>query len=193
MLCVLSSCGMPEDDPSLEEPIAASGEYRLNEGSLGTVRYTYDPAELTRAETDLLIPPAFEDGVFAVKFIPHELAERLGQRRCSFGPMPGSEDCSAGTEVGFALALLEQPFDFYEEMLLAADGDAVEPRSVKGVDGLSYVRRTVRATTRYTFLPNGERTLLLVDRRSSGTNASAEALEHLRDSIRFQGPSPQAR
>ncbi|KLI63226.1 hypothetical protein AAV99_11155 [Aurantiacibacter marinus] len=185
-MLILAACG---SDPVADQPGTPAGvqsSTNLSNGALGTVRYKYDPAALTRAEVDLVLPPDFEQTVFAIKFIPAPLASRLGGAYCSFGRVAQGQECTARSEIGFAIALLERPIADYTTALAQASPSiaTLEPVMVDGQEGMSFVLDSEFAHTRYTYLPSGGRTLLLVDRYTDGgIDAGTEALDQVRRSI----------
>lgn len=157
----------------------------LANGRFGHVRYRYDPHVLTRADTELALPPDFTQTVNAVKFIPSRFVAKIGSEECSFGSE--AERCTASQEVGFAIALLERPLIDYTTAIARSRRDmpAFEPVAIHGVEGVSITHVTDSATTRYTFLPIEGRTLMLVDRDNAGVQEATEALQQVRDSIAF--------
>ncbi len=159
----------------------------LSAGTLGTVRYRYDPSALTRAEVDLALPPDFEQSVFAIKFIPAGYSNNLGGGDCSFGSLDDGQSCTARAEIGFAIALLERPLSHYTTALARATPAMarLEPVVVDEQEGMSFVYDEGQTQTRYTFLPIDNRTFLLVDRYTDGVTQGADALDQVRQSIHF--------
>ena len=187
---VLSACGSSNDQRATPgdgaSPTSSEMAAKLAQGTLGLVRYSYDPDALIRADIDLAVPPDFEQTVFAVKFVPVSLAENLGQPQCSFGPVHSGDACLATAEVGFAIALLERPTQYYiDNVRGSAFDDGSAPVTVNGYEGVTVLHRADRTTTRYTFLSLDGRTLLLVDRHAEGVDVGREALEQVRASLSF--------
>jgi len=187
----LASCGGPDEQsaqPADEvSPATSANPASLAADTLGTIRYSYDPAALTRAEVDLAVPPDFEQSVFAIKFIPTPLVTNLGEQACSFGSIGDGHACLADLEIGFALALLDRPLSHYIlalELAAPAQG-TLEPVTVGEHEGMAFVHQSEHTTTRYTFLPAGGRTLLLADRYTDGVEVGTDALDQLRASIDF--------
>ena len=182
----LVACG----DTDAPEGGEATAQSAMNDGltrdTYGQVGYAFDALELTRAETEIAVPPAFSESVTAIKFIPASLAMDMGNGECSFGAPRDDEVCSASAEVGFAIALLDRPYAAYAAELRASAQSSLEPDVVSGVEGLTYTRTTERATTRYTFLPQRERTLMLVDRANPDVDAGFAALGDVRRSLTFR-------
>lgn len=190
LVLALAACGsesatQPAVSETTEAAVPAMSE-NLSEGTLGTVSYQYDASALTRAEVDLALPPDFDQSVFAIKFIPASLASRLGDPECSFGRMEQGEACTAKSEIGFAMALLERPMTDYTTALARATPSmaTLEPVMIDEREGMSFVYETEDTRTRYTYLPSQGRTLLLVDRYTEGgVDVGAEALNQVRASI----------
>ncbi|MGB3167843.1 MAG: hypothetical protein WBA68_13820 [Alteraurantiacibacter sp.] len=158
----------------------------LERDSYGQVAYAFDASELTRAETQIAVPPSMSTTVTAVKFIPASLSRTMASSECSFGAPRDGSHCSASEEVGLAIALLDRPYAAYAAELRSSGEGSLEPDVVSGVEGLAYTRTTERATTRYTFLPQRDRTLLLVDRTNPDVDAGFAALGEVRRSLMFE-------
>ena len=190
-LCLaLGACAQeqPEpDEPTAPAITAQASADPMQEDMLGPVQYAYDTGVLSRAEISLPLPPDFEESVFAVKFIPTELLDNLGDPNCSYEHDADDSACTAEQEIGFALAFLERPIDTYGDAVFDRldDSMTVAPASVRGHEGFSL--QTARGGTmlHYTFLPVEGRTLLLVERSQDDIAAGAEALAQVRDSLRF--------
>lgn len=189
-IIALSGCdsATPEPAPATEAPATSSSDHAgLTKGRLGHIRYSYDAHILSRAETELALPPEFTETVFAVKFIPANLVEHIGSVGCSFDTESHAEPCTADHEVGFAIALLERPISHYTTAIARAHEhmEAFEPAHMHGAEGVTLRHSTDHTTTRYTFLPTEGRTLMLVDRDNAGVHDATAALEQVRGSIAF--------
>lgn len=183
--CSPSESENEKQDAEISAP-AEDGD-SLTDGTLGPLHYSYDQSELTRAEISLPLPPDFEKTVFAVKFIPKGLVNNLGDADCSYEIENNDEDCTAENEIGLALALLERPIETYGEAIVAGIDEtmSVEAASIAGHDGFALNAMRGETAMRYTFVPTGERTLLLVERTQSLIDEGADALQLVRDSLQF--------
>jgi|GEM_PF-1318933 len=196
-LCLtIGACSPSGSEPEVEDPqeLAASDtDDGLSEGTLGPVHYRYDQSVLTRAEISLSLPPDFEQTVFAVKFIPAELVDNLGNSKCSYEREEGEEICTAEAEVGVALALLERPIETYGETIVANLDDTMSVESAKlaGEEGFALKAMRGGAEKLYTFVPVGERTLLLVERTQQASEEGMRAMREVRDSLHLPEDHPQ--
>ncbi|MWV27751.1 hypothetical protein [Aurantiacibacter rhizosphaerae] len=168
---------VPEDQAT--SPIAA--------GTIGPVAYSYDTSVLTRAEIRLPLPPTFEETEFAVKFLPVDLVDKLGERDCSYTRPDGDAKCTAEQEVGFALAFLERPVEHYGEALIdnLTEDMRIEAVEMAGRSGFALDTTRNGSKLRYTFLPVESRTLLMMERNQGTVSNAAEALKDVRESLRF--------
>ncbi len=190
-LCLaLCACAQEEPEQEGSPPPAITAEASadpMQEDTLGPVHYAYDTGVLTRAEISLPLPPDFEESVFAVKFLPTELLDNLGDTACSYENEADDGGCTAEQEIGFALAFLERPIDTYGEAIFDQVDDSmnVEPATVRGHEGFKLETPRGGTMLNYTFLPVAGRTLLLVERNQADSHIGAEALAQVRDSLRF--------
>lgn len=184
--CNSSAEEQPEPSPSTAATPAPSA-VTLTQGKLAHISYAYDAELLSRVETELPLPPDFGETAFAIKFIPRDLVDHLGSAGCSFDTEMHSDPCTADHEVGFALALLERPLSHYTTAI-ARDREhmaAFEPAEMHGAEGVTLMHSTDHTTTRYTFLPAHDRTLMLVSRDNASVHEASAALDQVRASIAF--------
>jgi hypothetical protein len=186
----LGGCAQEEPEPEASTAPAITAQASadpMQEDSLGPVHYAYDTGVLTRAEISLPLPPDFEESVFAVKFIPTQLLENLGDPNCSYEHEADDSECTAEQEIGFALAFLERPIETYGEALVDRMDESMTmaPATVQGHEGFTLETPRGGTVLHYTFLPVAGRTLLLVERNQADIQVGAEALAQVRESLRF--------
>ena len=135
-------------------------------GQIGQVQYGFDPRHLTRAEVQLPIPLDFKDTVWATKLIPRERADALGGKTCHYGTSAPFDVCTAESEDGLTMALLERPIGDYRRALLDRDvsPDELVPDRIADTDGFSFSTQFDHQNMRYRYFPIGDRTLLLATR-----------------------------
>ena len=163
----LSACGDDglEQQELVEADALASPSHgdAPTAGNIGSVQYGFDPNALTRAEVQLAIPPDFEEKIWAIKLIPIERADRLGQTDCRYDSSDRTQPCTADLEDGLTMALLERPIGHYRRGLLdeGIEPGALRPDRVAETDGFAYLVRREPAAIVYRFFPAEDRTFLL--------------------------------
>lgn len=187
---LLSTCAPDADDTvpqdRLQTPSPATSAH-TQQGTLGPVRYAYDPAELIRADISLALPPTFDEEVFAVKFIPADLLGNVGDAPCSYESDTSSDVCTAEDEIGFAMAFLERPIDTYGDAMSGErPGDMVVAQAeIDGHAGFTVTTADGTTRLRYTFVSVDQRTFLTVERQQARVREGATALARLRESLVF--------
>ncbi|RPF72363.1 hypothetical protein [Aurantiacibacter spongiae] len=185
--CDAQKAGQTEPDAaqSLASPDIVAND--LTDGSIGPIGYDFDASVLSRAEVDVPLPPDFDEPTYATKFIPTELLDNIGTAGCSYGDSPDDSECTAEEEVGLALALLDRPYADYvaDASLRELGGKPRHSASVAGREGFGLTWTNGATTVDFTYLPAGERTLVVIDRTEDGTTAGREALAQVRDSLDF--------
>ncbi|MGB3795257.1 MAG: hypothetical protein WA957_03030 [Alteraurantiacibacter sp.] len=193
LFALAAGIGGCSGDPSEDDSQAAStvpealSSSPVADGAIGPVSYSYDTSELARAEISLPLPPAFEETKFAVKFLPRDLVDKLGEERCSYEEANDNHECTAEQEIGFALAFLDRPVEYYGEQLIdhLDENMRVEGIEVQGRAGFALYTARNGTKLRYTFLPVDSRTLMMVERKKETIASGAQALEQVRESLVF--------
>lgn len=169
----------PDGSGGTDSASASSPIRNSSQGRLGPVEYGFDPRHLIRAEVDLALPPAYELTAWAVKLIPVERAELLGEDGCTYGQSGLRETCTAAKEVGLSLSLLERPLRDYRSAF--AEGgipaEEMEPTAMFGEEGFSFTAQAEGSGIHYRFVPVGERTLLIARRFAAGIEVGDAAIE----------------
>ena len=177
LLLVAAACGQRDQQAEVpREPGVAA------DGVLGRVTYRYDPVLLTSANVQIAIPPREEKEAYAVKLLP---ARGVGG---SPDVCPGgAETCPVDVQPGLSLALLERPFDRYEQALRESDlGDDIEPITIAGRQGIMIDGGTEDGLeVEYRLVPVDNRALLIKRQRDNQSPEEKEALENVVASLDF--------
>ncbi|BBC73730.1 conserved hypothetical protein [Altererythrobacter sp. B11] len=161
------------EGPSTPLPMGPAGH-----GMIGPVAYTFDDEELTRTEVQLPVPPRYRDEVWAVKLIPRERAELLGQVACRYGDSARDEVCTVEDEAGLALAMLERPIADYRKNFADSGFGEEQLGSVEigGRIGFRYTASGENGGVEYNFLPVAGRTLMIARKTEPDAAAANNAI-----------------
>ena len=171
LLLIAAACGQREQQGEVpNEPGVAAN------GFLGKVTYRYDPVLLTSANVQIAIPPHEEEEAYAVKLLPARGIE--GSPDVCPG---GAEACPVEVQPGLSLALLERPFDMYEQALRESDlADGIETTTVAGTQGIAIDGGTEDGLeVEYRLVPVDNRALLIKRQRDSQSPSEKDALEEV--------------
>ena len=86
-------------------------------GHVGPLSYRYQPERFSLVPVSISLPGAHDAPIDAVKLIPWERAEQLGQTRCSYGLAGRTQICNADIEAGLAFAMLNKPIAELREIV----------------------------------------------------------------------------
>jgi hypothetical protein len=168
LLLAAAACGPRADERKVE---AAA------DGFLGPVTYRYNPLLLAPANVRIAVPARHDEEANAVKLLPERGIEG------SPDVCPGrAENCPVEVQPGLTLALLERPFERYEEALRASGlAAAIAPTTVAGIEGIAFDAGTEDGLeVEYQLVPVDNRALLIMRQRD---NQSAEEVQALDDVV----------
>jgi len=160
---------------------------RAGHGTIGPVSYSFDDSRLTRTEVELPIPPDYRTRVWAVKLIPTERAEMLGETACRYGDAQADEVCNVADEAGLALAMLERPIADYRANF-TRDGFGEEQlgsTEIGGRVGFAFNSETDGQPTEYRFVPVAGRTLMLARQAGPGLGQASKAIGAVMSGLRI--------
>jgi len=148
--------------------------------TIGSVRYSYDPRQLTAAEVLLVMPPSRDEQIWVTKLIPASRAAALGQDSCVYTLSGKTETCTTQKEPGLMLALLERPLEDYRQAFLKEGlGARLAGAQLDDSRGFSFTEQADGARTEYMFLPVNERTLLVAQQFVPEDSQGTEAIQHV--------------
>ena len=175
LLLAATACGQQaqEGDGSTVRGAAANG-------FLGSVTYRYDPVLLTAADVRIAIPPQQDEGVYAIKLIPARSVEGSPET-CP----AGAETCPVELQPGLTMALLERPFEGYEEALRSSEwADGIAPATVGGTEGIAIDGGTEGGLeVEYRLVPVDNRALLIKLQRDGESPSEEAALEDVIENL----------
>lgn len=172
LLLATAACGQKQDSPEVQGDEA--------HGFLGPVTYRYDPALLTAANVRIAVPARANEEANAVKLLPARGIEGSPDM-CP----AGAETCPVEVQPGLTLALLERPFDRYEQALRASElAEGLAPVTVGGVEGIAIDGGTENGLeVEYRLVPVNNRALLIKRQRDSQSASEQAALDDVVDSL----------
>lgn len=170
LLLVAAACGQTDREGEPDESGAAAS------GSLGTVTYRYDPVLLTAANVQIAIPPGEKEEAYAIKLLPARGVE--GSPDVCPG---GAEACPVEVQPGLSMALLERPFDLYEQALRSSEmAGSIAPATVAGTEGIAIDGGTEDGLeVEYRLVPVDNRALLIKRQRDGQSPSEKDALEEV--------------
>ena len=139
-------------------------------GRIGPVRFRYAPQRYSTTDVMMQTPPAYDRELRAVKLIPVRRAAQLGEVGCRYGLSGKTERCSAPKEAGLAFAIDDRSI---AAVRAAFTDDAIRPRTLAGVTGFSVTQQAEGEGVRYSFLPVGQKTLVIERLWRNGGNSSS--------------------
>jgi len=181
-LLILTACGHEPVDGDSSELTGTgidvmTGEEvlaKLQPGSIGPLRFDYDPRALTLIEMPIMFPIGPQQQAWGAKLVPADRADQLGQQGCVYGDPPRRRTCNARDEGGLVLSLLERPIeDYREDFEQAGLASQLVPARLDGTEGFAYNRTRLGKHALYRFIPVGERTLMLAEQDLAGSDNGA--------------------
>jgi hypothetical protein len=175
LLMLIAACGQQGADAD-----TATRKGPVADGFLGPVTYRYDPVLLTSANVRIAVPAREDEEAYAVKLLPARGIQ--GSPDVCPG---GTETCPVEVQPGLTLALLERPFERYQEALQASElGDAIAATTVAGTDGLAVDAGTEGGLeVEYRLVPVDNRALLIMRQRDNQSPEEKQALADVVASI----------
>lgn len=169
LLTMAGACGQQERQagaPTSSGPAA--------DGFLGPITYRYDPLLLTAANVRIAVPAREGEEAYAVKLLP--------ERGIQGSPdvCPGGEaTCPVEVQPGVTLALLERPFERYEEALRASElAEQIAPTTVAGAEGIAFgTGKEGGLEVEYQLVPVDNRALLIMRQRDDQSPEEKQALD----------------
>jgi hypothetical protein len=174
LLLAATACGQGTQDGGVPARGAAA------HGFLGSVTYHYDPELLTAASVRVAVPARDDENTYAIKLIAARTVE--GSPDMCPG---GAETCPIELQPGLTLALLERPFERYEQALRSSDlaGD-IAPTTVGGTEGITIDGGTEGGLeVEYRLVPVDNRALLIKLQRGGESPAEEAALEEVIENL----------
>jgi len=158
-------------NPARDEPPTQSA---TTEGHLGPVTYRYDHALLTAANVRIDFPAALGQDTYAVKLLPARGIEGSPDL-CP----DGAEACPVEVQPGLTLALLERPYEQYEESVRAGElAEEIAPTTVAGAEGIAIDAGVEDGLeVEYRLVPVDNRALLIKRQRDDQSESERQALE----------------
>ena len=175
LMLAATACGQQGQDgdvPGEPGPSAA--------GFLGAVTYHYDPVLLTAANVRVAVPARQGEDAYAIKLIPARGVEG------SPDMCPGdAESCPVELQPGLTLALLERPFERYEQTLRASElASGISLATVDGAEGIAIDGGTEGGLeVEYRLIPVDNRALLIKLQRDGESASEEAALEDVVDNL----------
>ena len=124
----------------------------------GEARLSYDPRVLAPVASTLAIPPETGTRLAAVKLIPVDRLEKLGEKECRYGQSGQTRLCEASKEAGLAIAADPGPVAAWRARFGAT---AVNPRDLAAHSGFEVEQGAEGEGVRWTFLNQRSGTLIL--------------------------------
>lgn len=175
LLLVATACGQ-----GTQEGDGPAARGAAAQGFLGSVTYHYDPVLLTAADVRVAVPARDDENAYAIKLIAARIVE--GSPDTCPG---GAETCPIELQPGLTLALLERPFDRYEQALRSSDlAGGIAPATVGGTEGIAIDGGIEGGLeVEYRLVPVDNRALLIKLQRGGESPAEEAALEDVVDKL----------
>ncbi|WP_188053823.1 hypothetical protein [Sphingosinithalassobacter sp. CS137] len=127
-------------------------------GRAGPASFLYDPERHALVDTEVQLPPSYEETLDATKLIRRDRTAQLGQRNCSYGESGLTQRCEARMEPGLAIAISDTPVATFRSRFPSG---RIEEADLAGRSGFRITQGAEGSGSSWTFLPAGDRTLIV--------------------------------
>jgi hypothetical protein len=153
-------------------------------GSIGPLRFRYDPAKLVALDAPISVPPDWTRQVPGIKLVAADRAALIGRAECLYGQSGEASRCNATQEAGLAFAIVAEPFAGLSAKLSPELRRGI---SLAGRDGVSWQIGAEGEGAEHILLPAGERTLLIVRHYRESGNADEAAVREVLANLKIDG------
>jgi hypothetical protein len=154
----------------------------LETGTVGPLRFSYNPLLLVPVETPVSVPPDWAREVPGIKLITRERAKLIGKAECLYGLSGRATVCNATQEAGIAFATVEESYDVLSKRL---SGPLRRDVELAGRNGVSWTVGAEGEGVEHILLPAGDRAALIVRHFRASGNPPEEAIAAVLGSTRL--------
>jgi hypothetical protein len=165
-------------------PAPAPDRRTAGSGSIGPLRFRYDPAKLVALDAPVSVPPDWTQQVPGIKLVAADRAALIGRAECLYGQSGEASRCNATQEAGLAFAIVAEPFAGLSAKLSPELRRGI---SLAGRDGVSWQIGAEGEGAEHILLAAGNRTLLIVRHYRESGNADEAAVREVLANLKIDG------
>ncbi|WNO53585.1 hypothetical protein [Stakelama saccharophila] len=139
-------------------------------GHAGPLTFRYQPERLAAVATALRLPPDYDRAFDATKLLPLDRRAKLGKNGCRYGLSGRTSTCSAEKEAGLSFAVVDLPLATLRDRF---DASRAARTTLARREGFRVEQTAEGMGATYTFLPAGDRTVVIEHRHREHGDGTA--------------------